>query len=79
MPERTHAATQARTLPEALDQLLGDYRESRLEQVAYPHTLSARGWRMCLRYTICVIGGAAAMARVKEIDESYPLPDGVEP
>lgn len=65
----------ARSLDEALEQLVGDYRESRLEQIAYPDTLSSRGWRSCLRYAICVLAGARGMELVKMIDESYPLRD----
>lgn len=67
--------TGAASLDAALDELLGAYTESRLEQIAYPDTLSARGWRMALRYAAVVVAGERAMTRIKEIDTAYPMAD----
>lgn len=63
----------AESLEAALDELCGAYTESRLEQIAYPDTLSSRGWRMALRYAAVVVAGDRAMRRIKEIDRAYPM------
>lgn len=76
-PPVPYVPPRAKSLKAALDELCGDYTESRLEQIAYPHTDSARGWRMALRYAIVVVGGAKGMERIKEIHEKYPLPNNL--
>lgn len=72
--DRRYRPEPARSVKAALDELCGAYTESRLEQIAYPHTDSARGWRMALRYSIVVVGGEKGMKRLDEIHENYPLP-----
>jgi hypothetical protein len=73
MPERSDLPPGASSLDEALSELLGAYTESRLEQIAYPETLTSRGWRFALRYMAVVIAGAKGMAAIKLIDDAYPL------